>query len=212
MYGVMLRTLGHNVHILEQSGDIRESHMAGVCCAADALEYFRRFDRISTPFSLRCERLQFLKQSGLISHYLKAPRLVTSWDVLYWRLRANFDGYASDYYPDPPPIDFEGSGSGFFWARTKVISVEVDAKGKGVIVRYEREGESAQELTADLVLGADGPSSAIRQKFYPESQRQYSGYVAWRGTVPESDVSPETLRLLEKNVTLNLMTEDHAVV
>ncbi len=210
MYGVMLRTLGHDVLILEQAYDIRESHMAGVCCAADSLEFLRRFDRISKPFSLKSERLQFLKQSGFISHYFNAPRLVTSWDALYWRLRANFDGYASEYYPDPPQVNFEGSGSGAFLAQTKVTSVDV--QGEKVVVRFEKESQNAQQRTADLVLAADGPNSAIRKKAFPDSQRQYSGYVAWRGTVSEADVSPETVARFEKNVTLNLMTEDHALV
>lgn len=210
MHGMMLRSLGHNVQILEQTGDARESHMAGVCCAADSLEFLRRFDRITTPFSLKSERLQFLKQSGFISHYFKAPRLVTSWDALYWRLRANFDGYASEYYPDPPPVNYEGSGSGVFEARTKVTSVEVQSEK--VVVCFQKDGERAQQQTVDLVLAADGPNSAIRQKAFPESQRQYSGYVAWRGTVLETDVSPETLQRFEKNVTLNLMTKDHALV
>ncbi|KAF1949569.1 FAD/NAD(P)-binding domain-containing protein [Byssothecium circinans] len=191
MHGVMLRSLGHNVHILEQADDVRESHMVGVCCAADSLEFLQRFDRLSTDFTMKSERLQFLKQSGLLSHYFKAPRLITSRDALYWRLRANFDGYASDYYPDPPPVQYEGSGQGVVWAQTKVTSV--DLQGDKVVVSFQKEGDSVQHRTADLVLGAEG-------------------YVAWRVTVPESELSPETLQVFERNVTLNLMNDDHALV
>lgn len=207
----MLRSLGHNVTILEQANDIRESHMAGVCCAADCMEVLRRFDRIETPFTLRSERLQFVKVSGRVSHYFKAPRLVTSWDALYWRLRANFDGRASDFYPDPPPKKFEGAGQAQFKSRHKVTTVQVLEQGVRVCFKDLNGGEE-DSMIADLVIAADGPNSDIRQKYLPDSQRSYSGYVAWRGTVLESDLSLEARNTFDKNVTLNLMGEDHALV
>ncbi|KAH7371734.1 hypothetical protein BKA66DRAFT_572703 [Pyrenochaeta sp. MPI-SDFR-AT-0127] len=211
MHGIMLRSLGHSVHIIEQADDIRESHMAGVCCAADCLEFLRRYDRISTPFSLKSERLQFVGSTGLVSHYFKAPRMVTSWDALYWRLRANFDGKASEYYPTPPPTSYEGAGEAHFVARHKVISIAVDGNNVNVTVMNLETGLE-YVLRADRVIAADGPNSQIRQKYAPESQRKFTGYVAWRGTVPENEVSPEVLSTFQKNVTLNLMQDDHALV
>lgn len=211
MQGIMLRSLGHNVHIIEQANDIRESHMAGVCCAADCLEFLRRYDRISTPFSLKSERLQFVNSTGLVSHYFKAPRMVTSWDAFYWRLRANFDGRASEYYPQPPPVKYEGAGEGQFLARHKVTSILVDGSNVDVVIKSMDTG-SESSMRADRVIAADGPNSQIRQKYFPQSQRKFAGYVAWRGTVPESDVSPEALATFQKNVTLNLMQDDHALV
>jgi 2-polyprenyl-6-methoxyphenol hydroxylase-like FAD-dependent oxidoreductase len=46
---------------------------------------------------------------------------------------------------------------------------------------------------ADVVIGADGFRSGVRQIVAPEIQPKYAGYVAWRGTTPESDLS-ETFR------------------
>lgn len=47
-----------------------------------------------------------------------------------------------------------------------------------------------QSATADMVIAADGGSSTIRKLLQPDVQRTYAGYVAWRGTVPELELSP----------------------
>ncbi|HDR9882297.1 TPA: FAD-dependent oxidoreductase [Burkholderia cenocepacia] len=51
-------------------------------------------------------------------------------------------------------------------------------------------------LKADLVVAADGFRSAIRQKYLPDVQLQYAGYIAWRGLVDECDLSPATWNTL----------------
>ncbi len=45
--------------------------------------------------------------------------------------------------------------------------------------------------TGDLLVGADGLRSTVRQQFAPEIEPIYAGYVAWRGMVDENDFSPE---------------------
>jgi 2-polyprenyl-6-methoxyphenol hydroxylase-like FAD-dependent oxidoreductase len=45
--------------------------------------------------------------------------------------------------------------------------------------------------TGDLLVGADGLRSTVRQHFAPEIEPIYAGYVAWRGMVDENDFSPE---------------------
>ncbi|CAM8949520.1 unnamed protein product [Rhodiola kirilowii] len=43
------------------------------------------------------------------------------------------------------------------------------------------------ELSADLLVGADGCLSSIRQKFLPGVKLRYSGYCAWRGVLDCSE-------------------------
>ena len=47
----------------------------------------------------------------------------------------------------------------------------------------------AGQSVADMVVAADGPSSTIRRLLEPEVERKYVGYVAWRGTCPETQLS-----------------------
>lgn len=44
-------------------------------------------------------------------------------------------------------------------------------------------------LQADLVILTDGPSAALRRMLFSLVYRTYAGYVAFRGTVHEADLS-----------------------
>lgn len=56
----------------------------------------------------------------------------------------------------------------------------------GVTVRFvDANGDSMREVTAKVVVGADGIHSAIRKQFYPdEGDPIYSGITIWRGVTP----------------------------
>jgi len=58
-----------------------------------------------------------------------------------------------------------------------------------VEVQVRHSSEQTTTAEADLVIAADGPSSSIRASYLPDIKRTYAGYVAWRGTVPEDQVS-----------------------
>jgi len=45
--------------------------------------------------------------------------------------------------------------------------------------------------TGDLLIGADGLRSTVRQSFAPEIEPVYAGYVAWRGMVEENDFTAD---------------------
>jgi 2,6-dihydroxypyridine 3-monooxygenase len=49
---------------------------------------------------------------------------------------------------------------------------------------------------ADLVVFADGISSTARKRLLPESTFNYSGYIGWRGLVPELDVEKRTQEII----------------
>lgn len=109
---------------------------------------------------------------------------MVSWDLLYFTLRACFDGVKSSYCTVPTPV--EGEGQGTYEYSRKVTAVK--DLGNEVEVSFEKEGKEGRER-ADLVVAADGPSSTVRRLLLPEVERKYVGYVAWRGTVPESEAS-----------------------
>ena len=113
---------------------------------------------------------------------------MTSWDLLYYLLRANFDGVESKYCDVPSPQ--EGEGKAEYRYGCTVTGLR-DIGNKGVEVEYQDHDGKTSTTTADMVIGADGPSSTVRKILLPEVKREYAGYVAWRGTVPESEASPE---------------------
>lgn len=75
--------------------------------------------------------------------------------------------------------------------------------GEPAVVSWRREeagqGENARETEADLVVGADGMWSAVRQALHPEVSPRYSGSTSWRAIVPATALEGTGLdgRLIE---------------
>ena len=188
--------------------------MAGISIGAQVDELLAKHDRCSDkPFALPSECLQYMDARGRVKAFYTTPRFMTSWDVLSYRLRANFDGLRSEYYPEPPRTERVGVGKAVYDEGKQVKDmVLVD----GVVSVYFDDLTTGEpgKVEADLVIGADGPNSVVREKFLPPSaiQRLYAGYVVWRGVVPEREVSDETRRIFEKNVTYFVMQGEHALV
>jgi 2-polyprenyl-6-methoxyphenol hydroxylase-like FAD-dependent oxidoreductase len=134
----------------------------------------------------------------------QSKQLMTSWDLLYNVLRKNFDRGGEDGYFDEEKIkDFEvleDEGSGEYLYGKKVTAVKKSVE-EMVKIEFDDQDGKADSLTADLVIGADGPSSTTRTIFEPESHRTNAGYVAWRGTVIESEVSEETRNTFSEKFT-----------
>jgi 2-polyprenyl-6-methoxyphenol hydroxylase-like FAD-dependent oxidoreductase len=217
MHGIVLRRLGCSVLILERSPtEAPPSHMAGICLGADVLRLLDRFDRVDkVQLGLPSVQLQSLDNHGKAQPFLKASRVMSSWDAVYFRLRANFDFFASDYVLYPPaPEPMIGEDVLIAKSRAKyevgkeVVDVKKSHTGR-MLVTYKDYSNGCHEVNceADLVLGADGPNSIVRKIFLGAAQvdRKYSGYVAWRGTVPEDQVSDKTREIFSANITYSIL-------
>ena len=165
------------------------------------------------------EILQSIDQQGNVRPFLKAERVLTSWDTLYWRLRIGFDGAGGEFFEAGNDEIFERKqelkkrGKGFYDTGKRVVGIS--APESGVIVKViDVSTQIEQKITADLIIGADGPNSVVRDTFMPKvrSQQAYAGYVAWRGVVPENQVSPATRQIFQKNISHVLMPGEHIIM
>ncbi|KAM3075058.1 hypothetical protein ACMFMF_005740 [Clarireedia jacksonii] len=207
MHGVVLRNLGHHVHIFEQNTQsVRADLAAGITTHPQFEEYMARHDQIASPWSIHSPSVQFLGPNATVKRRINRPLQMTSWAVIYHRLRANFDGFASEFYPEPPVVAGEKSndGSAVFDAGKQVVSVtRVHDDDEAVEITYRDLKDGGKEGTrrADLVILADGANSSVRAKLFPDVERKYVGYVAFRGTVPEAEVSEEAKKVFDPNLT-----------
>lgn len=211
MHGIMLKQLGHNVRILERSlTSARASHAAGVGTGAKGHEFFNTYDSTSQPHAFHCPGYQSLDSNSKVKRTLNAPLWVTSWDVVYYRLRALFDGLPSIFCPATPPVS-EGSGRARHELGKQVTDVLEDDELLAVTFEdLSKQGQTGT-LQAHLVLDASGSYSVARQKMMPDLRRPYAGFVAWRGTVPEGAVSEATQKLFETRFNVFSMSDGYVV-
>ncbi|KAL9014636.1 MAG: hypothetical protein Q9173_000713 [Seirophora scorigena] len=211
--GVVPKNLGYIVRILERAGpdDLREQG-AGITAREEVREFFNKYDRFSgQPYSaLGDGKIQIIDQNGEVTKTWKQQLRMTCWDTLYHRLRANFDGLRSDYMATEHHTPETGAGAASYESVCNVADVKYNMDT--VEVQFERSTGGGETLHADLVIAADGPASAIRRMLCPGTERKYVGYVAWRGTVLEKQISNETKALFRSCVNFFIYPEGHIVV
>ena len=196
MHGITLKRLGHNLHVLEQNPtSTRADQGAGITAGPHAEAFFKHHDLSGEPWSVPCPGFQLLDVNAKVKRFVKRPMQMSSWGMLYYRLRASYDGYRSKFCPDPPSGQ-DGDGEAVFDAGKKVTSVSY---ADSVVTVGYKDNNNGKDLTiqGDLVIAADGVSSTVRQMMLPGVQRVYSGYVAWRGCILESEVSEETRKVFD---------------
>jgi 2-polyprenyl-6-methoxyphenol hydroxylase-like FAD-dependent oxidoreductase len=72
---IVLKQAGHDVRVIEQDVDIRQSHMAGICLGTDCQKLLQEHDRI-------CEHL------SLDSEVLKPPIMASEFVIFFFRSKA----------------------------------------------------------------------------------------------------------------------------
>jgi 2-polyprenyl-6-methoxyphenol hydroxylase-like FAD-dependent oxidoreductase len=103
-------------------------------------------------------------RDGRVTHRMPIPQTMTAWDRVFHLLKAALPG--TNYH----------SGK-------ELRRVE---QGRSVIAHFA-DGTTAE---GDVLVGADGIRSTVRQQYLPEVAPLYAGYTAWRGLVHEAAFPP----------------------
>lgn len=211
MHGIMFKRLGHHVHLIEQNlTSTRTDHAAGIGTGPLGLQFFKEHDLYPAPYSFSCPGFSFLDKHSNVKRLLDLPLNVTSWNVLYYRLRANFDGLQSKYCSKPIDVP-ESDGKAIYDLGKRATNVVPNDDLATVEFEDLQTGGNGR-IDADLVIVADGQNSIIRRKFMPDRTEQpYSGYIVWRGTVPEKDVSDRTRKLFDERFNVFAMSRGYIV-
>src|SRR6202171_2714304 len=159
--GVALRGIGADVHIYERVAGPMETRGAGIVVQGDLVHLLRQHHAPDLPMTA-CRVRRYLDPEGGAGTTQAMPQQFTSWEAIYKTLRATF------------PDDRYHMGA--------AVS-DVEQQGSQVIATLNGE----RKVTSDLLLAADGANSALRHRFVPDAAPNYAGYVAWRGTLDESD-------------------------
>lgn len=210
MQGIVLKRLGHNVHIYEQvTESTRQSEAAGMRAGPQSQEFLDKYDLTREPWAVLSPAAKIIRKDSSTMLNLKMPMQMTSWSTLYYRLRANFDGLKSDYCPNPPgPLDSDGDVT--YSPGKRILSSAWDGERLTINVEDVRDGSSGI-YSPDLVIVAEGSRSLMRQSMC-DLPRDYAGYVAWRGCVVESELSEETRKVIGDQLTFFTMKDSYILV
>ncbi|MEW2504180.1 FAD-dependent monooxygenase [Amycolatopsis sp. NPDC047767] len=184
---LLLRKLGFSVDVFERTPEQLDNRGGGIVLQPITMKWFdghsaHKIAELSTSTSL----LRYLGSGNAILHEEAADWRYTSWGTVY---RALLGDFGTDHYH-----------LGEFCAGYGQDADQVELRF--VSGRVER---------ADLVVFADGITSTARKRMFPDLQRQYSGYVGWRGAVREDRVSLETHELLADSLTYSVAPGTHCV-
>lgn len=168
----LLRAGGWDVAVFERSrGDLADRG-ASIGTRDDLFAVMRRIGIVLDPSVALTVRSRIcLDRHGAIIHEIARSSVTSAWARIYRPLR------------DALPDACYGAGrrlEGFEQTPQQVTAIFADgAREQG-----------------DLLVAADGIYSTVRAQLMPEIQPRYAGYVAWRGVIEESDLSPAEHALL----------------
>ena len=208
LHGLYLKRHGSNVVILEQDpSSIRSSHQAGIAFGPAVQEILAKYDDTGMQSCIPSTSTRVAyRKSWEVS--LNIARRLTSWGLLYRILRANFDGLASEAVSNPPPPR-KGDGNAEYRSGKKVSNLRYE---NGVVtVSFVDQDGTEDSITADFVIGADGLHSTVRALLQAPTIKEYSGYVSWRGTVPEKDLPAETVQYFSGRPTISFLKGNYLV-
>ncbi|KAI1772027.1 FAD binding domain-containing protein [Hypoxylon cercidicola] len=210
MIGLQLKRLGRKVTVLEQDpSSERSSYEAGIGSRTNVEAFLESYDVTGIQAALSSHSSQFGLRTYTKTLITGSNLKVSSWGHLYRILRANFDGLASTSCPEPPPPQGE-DGDARYVPGKRVTDLQYS---DNIVTIHYTDVTSGKEdhIDADMIIGADGSHSTVRKLVGAPTVKEYAGYVAWRGTVPERLVSKETADYFSDSVSVDLLRRSYLI-
>jgi 2-polyprenyl-6-methoxyphenol hydroxylase-like FAD-dependent oxidoreductase len=176
---LLLRRAGWDADIFERVESELSGRGAGIVAQPDLIATLRRLGIDPTDLGVEITTRRILDASGAVANEFACPQVLTAWERVYRVLRDAL----------PPECYHRGRGVRRF-----------EQNATGVIAHFSDGGSE----DGDLLIGADGLRSTIRQQCLPELAPLYAGYVAWRALIPEAAFAPAIHRELFEFMTFCL--------
>jgi 2-polyprenyl-6-methoxyphenol hydroxylase-like FAD-dependent oxidoreductase len=165
----MFRSIGWDADVFERNAEELTGRGAGISTHPQLHDVTRR---LGIPFDdsmgIRVNQVVFLDKTGRTYEKRDTVRVMSSWGRVFRSLR--------DQVPDAT-----------YHLRKSLARIEQDANG---VIAVFADGSRER---GDLLIGADGGRSTVRELFLPDVHPDYAGYVAWRAKLDERDI-PEPIR------------------
>jgi 2-polyprenyl-6-methoxyphenol hydroxylase-like FAD-dependent oxidoreductase len=177
--GLLLRRAGWAVDIYERVESELSGRGAGIVAQAELIERLRGLALETAELGVAITTRKILDAQGRLTHAIECPQVLTAWERVYRLLRDAF----------PPAHYHRGRGLAGFEQDTNHVAAHFS------------DGAS---IAADLLVGADGIRSTVRQQAAPDVLPLYAGYSAWRALIAESAFPADVHRDLFEFMTFTL--------
>lgn len=159
--GLLLRQTAWDVEIYERVEGELAGRGAGIVAQPDLIERLIRIGIDTTDLGVEITTRKILDASGRVIGESTCPQVLTAWERVYRALRDAFP--AEQYHRGRAVLGFEQT--------QHAVTVTLGEHGM---------------IECDLLVGADGLRSSIRQQCLPDLAPLYAGYVAWRALIAEA--------------------------
>ena len=164
----LLRSIGWHVEVFERVADDLATRGAGIGTHDELFAVMRWLGvAIDSSIGVEVHERICLDSDGSVLHKVALSQMMTAWARIYRPLKDMLP--ASQYH-----------------FGKNLERIEEDANG---VTAVFSDGTTSR---GDLLIAADGIRSAVRAQILPQAEPRYAGYIAWRGVVDESAVSPAT--------------------
>jgi 2-polyprenyl-6-methoxyphenol hydroxylase-like FAD-dependent oxidoreductase len=177
--GLLLRRRGFEVEIYERVESELSGRGAGIVAQPVVAETLRALGISVVGLGVEMSRRQILDIEGRVVCEHERPQTLTAWERVYRILRDAFP--AENYHRGLALRSFEQTSRS--------------------VVAHFSDGSTVE---ADVLVGADGLRSTVRQQLLPELNPLYAGYVAWRALIAEGAIPPPIHRELFEYLTFCL--------
>jgi len=177
--GIMLDRHGWEVDIFERVEQELAGRGAGIVAQAELIARLNGLGLDTGNLGVAMTTRKILDRAGHITATLECPQVLTAWERVYRVLR---DAFAPQRYH----------------RGTALRAFEQSADG---VLAHFSDGSTA---AADVLIGADGLRSTVRQQCAPEVVPLYAGYVAWRALIAERVIPPTIHRQMFMDMTFCL--------
>jgi 2,6-dihydroxypyridine 3-monooxygenase len=185
---LLLRDAGCEVTVHERSPSTLEARGAGIAVLEQTLRYpVERLGVAPDELSTRTQWVRFLEKDGSTAYAEQRRYRFSAWNTIY---RVLVEAFPAERYRLGQEL-------------TSFVSRE-----DGVELTFA-DGNARD---VDLLVCADGISSASRRQLFPDVAPGYAGYVGWRGTVREAELSGSTYEALHDALTYQVLPHSHILV
>jgi len=184
--GCLLVDDGHDVTIFERSPTPLEERGAGIGFLPMTSRYLRERAGVDvSSIAVSTHWIRTLRRDGSNLHAAAHHYLFSSWNTVYRVMLRCFE--PTRYLLAHELVGLDPAATRLTFANGRIVE-------------------------PDLAVCADGIGSTARSMLLPDATPRYAGYVAWRGVVPETELTASTRARLDDAITYYVYANSHILV